>query len=416
MQNNAPTSARVYAYAYDNPIFEDVEKNVGKKEFFKKTKEVDTAEQEALMQIFYPDTKHLLKWLVIKFAIVMFLVLANVLLIAYTDPFTSTNSNVTGQALIIAAQIALVIALMIAFFILTNRSLLVELGQYDQYFERYWWFYTTWLAEFGLLLGVRVYYIVNLAWWQSQLGFFDLPGYTILWVIHRVVLLIFWIVTVYGSTTVFNPELCSTISLSEKDSGPAATCTCTLSKDSGPAAAYASTLYRDIGPAATCASTLSRDSGPAATCTCTLSKDSGPAAAYASILYRDSGPAATCASTLSRGSGLAAACMCMLSRDSGPAAAYASTLSIDSGPAAAYASTLSIEWASCALCKYTLQRQWASCGLRKFTLQIQWASCGLHVYALQRQWASCGLRKYTLQRQVASCGLRKCTLQRQWAS
>ena len=53
------------------------------------------------------------------------------------------------------------VAIMMAFFVLTNRILLVQLGRYDRYLARFKWFYITWLLEMVLILAVRIYYLVS---------------------------------------------------------------------------------------------------------------------------------------------------------------------------------------------------------------------------------------------------------------
>ena len=53
------------------------------------------------MQLFYPDSASMFKWLQVKFWMLQLLILADIMLISYTDPFNNMNSSITVQALVV---------------------------------------------------------------------------------------------------------------------------------------------------------------------------------------------------------------------------------------------------------------------------------------------------------------------------
>eukprot|EP00955_Chlamydomonas_euryale_P055231 356064-Chlamydomonas_euryale.AAC.3 len=152
----------------------------------------------------YPHPEQLvrrLKWL---FWIIIFLVLANVILTAYTDPIDDVS--LTVAVITAGVQIAVILFIMLAFFAATSATIFVKFGRYDKYFRHFWLFYTVFALQFGFALGVKIYYIVLFAQRTTYLQFFHLNVYYPLWLVQRITLLVFWIVSVYCASQIFDPD------------------------------------------------------------------------------------------------------------------------------------------------------------------------------------------------------------------
>lgn len=58
-------------------------------------------------------------------------------------------------------QIALLVAIMMGFFVLTSQTLFVQLGRYDSYMRFFWLLCVTFVVELLLMVASKVMYIVS---------------------------------------------------------------------------------------------------------------------------------------------------------------------------------------------------------------------------------------------------------------
>lgn len=58
-------------------------------------------------------------------------------------------------------QLGLLVAIGMAFFVLTSHTLLIQLGRYDLYVREFGWVWGSWLVELALLIALKAYQVVS---------------------------------------------------------------------------------------------------------------------------------------------------------------------------------------------------------------------------------------------------------------
>ncbi|GIL92765.1 hypothetical protein Vretimale_11737 [Volvox reticuliferus] len=163
-----------------------------------------------LTEEMFPSGKSMLRRMIYQFGAVLALIVAHIILIAYTDPIY-IKSPLT-QVIVYSGQGGLLLAIIGGFFVLTSQTLYIRLGRYDLYLREFAAIYIMFLLEAVLYIAMKGYATVLLYRRMSYLALWDAPGYTPLWVIQRVVLMMFWVAALYSSLAVFDvryfdPEL-----------------------------------------------------------------------------------------------------------------------------------------------------------------------------------------------------------------
>lgn len=142
-----------------------------------------------------------LTWMLIaEYAVII----AQALVYGYTDPL-NTDSNVV-LFLMFSLQLFLLMAIVLGFFLLTSRTVYIQLGIYNKYLIEFKWFYITFLIAAGFFGGVQGYKLVLASQNTPQMAIWKAPVYYPIWVVQRVVLLGFDCIAAYYSMRVLQDK------------------------------------------------------------------------------------------------------------------------------------------------------------------------------------------------------------------
>ncbi|MEW5307267.1 MAG: hypothetical protein WDW38_002490 [Sanguina aurantia] len=133
------------------------------------------------------------------------LVVAHVMLTGYIDPLDASNNLI--QLILYFVQVGFLIGVMMAFFLLTSNSLFIKLSRYDFYFSEFRVLYAAFAVELALMLTVKIYQGVQLYSRGSYLDPWLDPAFNVLWVLQRIMLLLFWVITITNADLAFEPRL-----------------------------------------------------------------------------------------------------------------------------------------------------------------------------------------------------------------
>lgn len=195
LANSGKQSTKVHAFT--NPAFE-ASSPAGNE-----STAITMQAADDLVESMFPGSgRSLLRRMAIQFCAVVLLVVAHGFVIAYTDPIY-TSAPLT-QVIVYSVQVGLLLAILMAFFVLTSQTLYISLGRYDLYLKEFAPLYGLFLVELALYVALKVYATVLLYRRMSHLALWDAPGYTPLWAVQRVVLLLFWVAAVASSVAVFD--------------------------------------------------------------------------------------------------------------------------------------------------------------------------------------------------------------------
>ncbi|EFJ43436.1 hypothetical protein VOLCADRAFT_106863 [Volvox carteri f. nagariensis] len=163
-----------------------------------------------LTEEMFPSGKGMLRRMSYQFGGVMVLIVAHIMVTVYTDPIY-LKSPLT-QVIVYSAQGGLLLAIIGGFFVLTSQTLYIRLGRYDLYLREFAVIYILFVIEALLYIAMKAYATVLLYRRMSYLALWGAPGYTPLWVVQRVMLMLFWVAALYSSLGVFDvryfdPEL-----------------------------------------------------------------------------------------------------------------------------------------------------------------------------------------------------------------
>ncbi|KAG2489267.1 hypothetical protein HYH03_012287 [Edaphochlamys debaryana] len=184
--------------AWDNPMYEPVRQVQLHKAITVKPESGD------LIDVMFPNPQTLQRRMRYGLAAVILLVVAHAFVLAYTDPIY-IQAPLT-QVIVYCFQVGILLAIAMAFFVLTASTLYVQLGRYDLYLREFAFFYGLFVLELAVYVAVRIYSAVLVYRRISYLDLWDAPGYTPLWMVNRAVLLLYWVAAVASSIAAFNPK------------------------------------------------------------------------------------------------------------------------------------------------------------------------------------------------------------------
>ncbi|GAX83454.1 hypothetical protein CEUSTIGMA_g10879.t1 [Chlamydomonas eustigma] len=201
--------ARIVAYTFENPIFEDKNGESGNDQATAlEIKPVVTSEDNLFDTLVYKDVKSLSLRLTWQYWIIHLLVLINIIVVGYTDPLD--NPSITVQVIVYGVQLGLMIAIIVAFFIATSQTVFIRFGRYDKYLYEYKYYYLSLLVEFLLVLGAKVYFVVLWTQYTSPLELWSMSVYSALWIAQRSVLLLYLMTATYAANQIFNADVYDT--------------------------------------------------------------------------------------------------------------------------------------------------------------------------------------------------------------
>ncbi|GFR51697.1 hypothetical protein Agub_g14141, partial [Astrephomene gubernaculifera] len=186
--------------AYDNPAYDAPTSKPGEPGDAAIT--VQPAVDADLTEVVFPSSRNMLRRMTYQLWAVYLLIVAHAMVTAYTDPIYM-QSPLT-QVIVYGSQGGLLIAIIMAFFVLTSQTLLIQLGRYDLYLREFAALYGVFALALALCIAIKVYSAVLILRRVSYLAMWDMPAYTALWAVHRVVLLLFWVAAALSATAVFN--------------------------------------------------------------------------------------------------------------------------------------------------------------------------------------------------------------------
>ncbi|KAG2423582.1 hypothetical protein HXX76_015221 [Chlamydomonas incerta] len=191
-------------HAWTNPTFEDKSgASPGKPGNDAQITVMPSGEAE-LTEVMFPSYKKMLRRMSYQALALYGLIVGHVMLTAYTDPMY-TRSPLT-QVIVYTAQIGLLVAIIMAFFVLTSQTLYIQLGRYDLYLREFAALYSLFVLDLLLYIAIKVYATVLLYQRVNHLALWYAPGYTALWTVQRLVLLLFWAAAAFACYSVFDPR------------------------------------------------------------------------------------------------------------------------------------------------------------------------------------------------------------------
>ncbi|GIL92766.1 hypothetical protein Vretifemale_20259 [Volvox reticuliferus] len=108
-----------------------------------------------LTEEMFPSGKSMLRRMIYQFGAVLALIVAHIILIAYTDPIY-IKSPLT-QVIVYSGQGGLLLAIIGGFFVLTSQTLYIRLGRYDLYLREFAAIYIMFLLEAVLYIAMKGY-------------------------------------------------------------------------------------------------------------------------------------------------------------------------------------------------------------------------------------------------------------------
>ncbi|KAG2427216.1 hypothetical protein HYH02_014621 [Chlamydomonas schloesseri] len=190
-------------HAWTNPAFEDKSAASPGKPADAQITVMPSGEAE-LTEVMFPSYKKMLRRMSYQALALYALIVGHVMLTAYTDPMY-TRTPLT-QVIVYTAQIGLLVAIIMAFFVLTSQTLYIQLGRYDLYLSQFAFLYGLFVLDLCLYVAIKVYATVLLYQRVNHIAMWYAPGYTALWTVQRLVLLLFWVAAAYSCYSVFDPR------------------------------------------------------------------------------------------------------------------------------------------------------------------------------------------------------------------